>query len=189
MRRLFFALWPDAEQRSALERAAREAVRTCGGRPTPGASLHLTLAFLGAVPEARSQELSGIARCLAAGFSPEAAPLELTLDRLAHWPKPGVLAVLAHEETRSAALLDARALAEKLTSETIAAGFGPDLKPFCAHVTVARKVARAPRSLEIGTVRWTFDAFALLESRTLAEGPVYSIVESFVLGGAGKVRT
>jgi 2'-5' RNA ligase len=38
-------------------------------------------------------------------------------------------------------------------------------------------------------VLWSFDAFALVESRTLAEGPVYSVVESYVLGGAEKVRT
>jgi 2'-5' RNA ligase len=38
-------------------------------------------------------------------------------------------------------------------------------------------------------VPWSFEAFALIESRTLAEGPVYSVVESYLLGGAEKMRT
>ena len=38
-------------------------------------------------------------------------------------------------------------------------------------------------------VPWSFGAFALVESRTLAEGPVYSVVEAYVLGDAKKVAT
>ena len=76
-----------------------------------------------------------------------------------------------------------------LTTETAAAGFSPDLKPFRAHVTVARKVAQARRGIDMRKVLWSFDAFALVESRTLPEGPVYSVVESFVLGSTEKVRT
>jgi len=38
-------------------------------------------------------------------------------------------------------------------------------------------------------VEWSFDEFALIESRTLEKGPVYSVVESYLLGGAEKVRT
>ena len=78
-------------------------------------------------------------------------------------------------------------LAQVLVAEAAAAGFSPDLKPFRAHVTVARKVARAARSSEMRRVLWSFDAFALIESRTLPGGPVYSVVESFVLGSAEKV--
>ncbi|HYL02781.1 MAG TPA: 2'-5' RNA ligase family protein, partial [Steroidobacteraceae bacterium] len=56
-RRLFFALWPDAAQRTVLAHAVRKAVRNCGGRPVPAESLHVTLAFLGSVPESRMAEL------------------------------------------------------------------------------------------------------------------------------------
>jgi 2'-5' RNA ligase len=189
-RRLFFALWPDAEQRAALIHAAAKTVRHCGGRPVPGENLHVTLAFLGGVPESRLQELSAIARQVAAGLPANAARLAVSLAALEHWARAQVLVVLAREEEpRDSPASGVAALARILTADTAAGGFSPDLKPFRAHVTVARKVARAPRTFDMHKVLWSFDAFALVESRTLPEGPVYSVVELFVLGSAEKVRT
>jgi 2'-5' RNA ligase len=183
-------LWPNGEQRAALLHATARIVRHCGGRPVPETNLHLTLAFLGSVAATRIPELGGIARHIAAGFPRGALPLVLNLEGLTHWAKPQVLTVLEREEeTPGAASAGVAVLAGTLTTATAAAGFSPDLKPFRAHVTVARKVARAPRSSAMSKVHWSFDAFALVESRTLAEGPVYSVVESYVLGEAEKVRT
>jgi 2'-5' RNA ligase len=189
-RRLFFALWPNAEQRAALLHATSKIVRHCGGRPVPEGNLHLTLAFLGSVPEPRLEELSAIGRRAAAALPAHAAPLAVSLAALEHWAKAQVLAVLGREEEpRGTRVSGVAELARILTTETAAAGFSPDLKPFRVHVTVARKVARAPRPTGMQRVLWSFDAFALVESRTLAEGPVYSVVESYVLCGAEKVRT
>jgi 2'-5' RNA ligase len=188
-RRLFFALWPDGEQRAALLHAIAKIVRHCGGRPVPGTNLHVTLAFLGSVPERRLEELSAIARRTAAIWPADAAPLAVSLAAPEHWAKAQVLAVLEREEeSRGAQASGVVGLSRVLTTEAAAAGFSPDLKPFRAHVTVARKVARAPRPIVMCRVLWSFDAFALVESRTLPEGPVYSVVESYVLGSAEKVR-
>jgi 2'-5' RNA ligase len=186
-RRLFFALWPGEEERAALLHAARKLVRAGGGRPVPAANLHVTLAFLGAVPAARVPELSAIASRAAAAFPREALPLTLTLQGVAHWAHSQLLAILAREEAGLAP--GAQALARTLCHEAAGAGFDPDLKPFRAHVTVARKVARAPHASAMHPVAWSFAAFALIESRTLASGAAYSTVESFVLGSAEKVRT
>jgi 2'-5' RNA ligase len=187
-RRLFFALWPDGTQRAALVRATDKTVHHSGGRPVPESNLHVTLTFLGSVPEPRLDELSVIARRTAATFSRDGVPLVVTLEGFDYWAKPQVLTVLERgKETHRAPASGVGELARILTTETAAAGFSPDLKPFRAHVTVARKVARAPRSSEMRKVPWSFDAFALVESRTLAEGPVYSVVESYVLGGAEKL--
>jgi 2'-5' RNA ligase len=189
-RRLFFALWPDAGQRAALLHATAKIVRHCGGRGVAEANLHLTLAFLGSVPESRVRELSPIARRVAAGLPADAAPLAVSLTALDHWARAQVLVVLEREEEPCGApSAHVSKLARLLTTETAAGGFSPDLKPFRAHVTVARKVARAPSALEMRPVLWSFDAFALVESRTLPEAPVYSVVESFVLGSAEIVRT
>lgn len=188
-RRLFFALWPTGEQRAALLHATTKIVRHCGGRPVPESNLHLTLAFLGSVPEPRVEELSVIARRAAAAWPADAAPLAVSLTALEHWAKAQVLAVLAREESHDTPAPGVAALARILTTETAAAGFRPDLKPFRAHVTVARKVTRAPRPSPMGKVHWSFESFGLVESRTLAEGPVYSVVDSYVLGGAEKVPT
>jgi len=87
-----------------------------------------------------------------------------------------VLVALAREEPR------AQALAARLKELTVAAGFRPDLKLFHAHVTVAREVehacAAAPR---LRPVEWRCDGFALIDSRTEAAGPVYSVIESYPL--------
>ena len=190
-RRLFFALWPDAGQRAALVHATRKAVRSSGGRPVPEESLHVTLAFLGSVPERRVAELQAIARRVAEAPEAGGAPVLVSFDRLVHWAKPRILCALdalpsggtdAAGAPRVGALAGAPALAESLKGETTARGFSPDLKPFHAHVTVARKVAHAPAAQPLSPVPWTFDAFALIESRTEPTGPVYSVIESYLLG-------
>jgi 2'-5' RNA ligase len=58
--RLFFALWPSAEEQRALAQAAHKAARYSGGRATPEEKLHLTLVFLGSVPQRRLPELAQI---------------------------------------------------------------------------------------------------------------------------------
>ena len=189
-RRLFFALWPDEAQRAALVEATGETVRGCGGRPVPESSLHVTLAFLGSVPGPRLADLSDLAQRTAATFPGDALPLGIALQGFEYWAKPQVLAVLERGAPADLAPTSgASQLACALTTTAVAAGFSPDLKPFHAHVTVARKVARAPQLRDMPEVRWRFDSFALLESRTLPEGPVYSVVGSYLLGSAEKVRT
>ena len=183
-RRLFFALWPDGEQRGALHSATREGVRSCGGRAVPAPGLHVTLAFLGAVPEGRVAELDRIARRVAQVFPARGLPLLLSFDRLAHWARAQILCALGGE----AVTAGAPELAATLKNETAAAGFSPDLKPFRAHVTVARKVAHAPAALAVQPVLWRFDAFALIESRTDPGGPVYSVIESYLLVKAEKAH-
>jgi RNA 2',3'-cyclic 3'-phosphodiesterase len=188
-RRLFFALWPDDAQRAALAHAVRKAVRACGGRPVPAESLHVTLAFLGSVPESRVAELRALAGAVAAHLPPPASPLALALARIEYSARAQMLWVIAGEAAQPAAVPGVQALAGALKEATAAAGFSPDLKPFRAHVTVARKVARAPAAQPMREVEWRFDGFALIESRTDPAGAVYSMVESYPLFGAEKVRT
>lgn len=79
MLRLFFALWPDPATRDALAATAGSLRRICGGRAPPANNLHLTLAFLGDVPEVRVPELADLAATLVA------EPLVLELDRIGYW--------------------------------------------------------------------------------------------------------
>jgi 2'-5' RNA ligase len=194
---VFFALWPDAGQRAALVHATRKAVRSSGGRPVPEQSLHVTLAFLGSVPERRVTELHAIARRVAQGAGASGAPILVSFDRLVHWAKPRILCALdseasaateAAEPSRDAPLAGAPALAESLKSATLDAGFRPDLKPFHAHVTVARKVAHAHPPQPLPPLLWSFDAFALIESRTEPAGPAYSVIEAYLLAKAEKAH-
>lgn len=181
--RLFFALWPDAPARARLEQATHAVVQARGGRPVPTEQLHLTLAFLAAVPAARRDELLALAPLAVRAADLADAPLALTLGRLEHWSGPQVLCVLPVHPPAALG-----ALARGVTAALRAAGFAPDLKPFRPHVTVARKVARPSEAVPIAPVRWTFERVALIESRTLERGPVYSVVGTYPLYDEGCAR-
>jgi len=181
-RRLFFALWPDEAQRGALEHSAAKAIRHSGGRPVPASNLHVTLAFLGSVAVARIPELQRIARELTPALAVR-APVALTFTRLAHWKEAGILCALTAPESPAA-----QALATALQQAAAALGFKPDRKPFQAHVTLARKVVRVGAVPRPRPVEWRFDAFALVDSRTEASGPVYSVIESYPLFSVDKAR-
>lgn len=187
-RRLFFALWPDEAMRQAMVRATREAARSAGGRPVPASNLHVTLAFLGSVPEWRLGELAESARAAAASLSGDlqgpasrgedtpASRLGLVFDHLEYWRAAQVLCALPMQPPTALA-----ALARRLQERLAARGFAPDLKPFRPHVTVVRKVSRLQRIGEMDSVVWSFTELALIESRTLPEGALYSVVDSFPL--------
>jgi RNA 2',3'-cyclic 3'-phosphodiesterase len=176
--RLFFALWPDSDMQRALADAAEPAVRhvadsDAGVRPVSATNFHLTLVFLGSVLRSRLQAVENAASCCT-GL---ARSVQLVLDGIEHWRKPQVLCATA-SETPVAATRLVDALGSALTAE----GFTPDLKlPFRAHVTLARKVKRAARLPQIAPQVWTFDSFALVESKTRPEGSEYSVVASWSL--------
>lgn len=172
--RLFFAFWPSPELQADLARAVRKVARTCGGRPIPPENFHVTVAFLGSVPGARLPELEPIA----ARVAMSGQPFSLTLDRLEYWHKAQLLCATA-SATPPVAITLATALKRELTD----AGFAPDLKPFRAHVTLARKVSRLTRQLDVHSVVWTFDALSLIESETRPEGSLYSVLKSWTLCG------
>ena len=182
-RRLFFALWPDEAMRQAMAQAVRKAARASGGRPVPAANLHITLAFLGSVPERRLPELAEVARAAAEAFtsafahaadaSSRGRPLELAFDRVEYWRAAHLLCALPSE-----APAPVMALARKLQDVLVASGFAPDLKPFRPHVTLARKVVRPGAEGEMHPVIWRFTELSLVESRTLPEGALYSVVQA-----------
>ena len=197
-RRLFFALWPDEAMRHAMAQAIRKAARGSGGRPVPAGNLHVTMAFLGSVPQRRLSEIAEIARAaalrpdpasgnapqgLAGSFGESAGSpgdrLVITFDHLEYWRQAQLLCVLPAEPPAPMA-----ALARRAQDLLVTAGFAPDLKPFRPHVTVVRKVSRPGPIARMHPVVWTFMELALVESRTLPEGPLYSVVESYPLASA-----
>jgi 2'-5' RNA ligase len=178
-RRLFFALWPDERMQSALAEATRAIAGACDGRAVPAENFHLTLAFLGAVPESKIAALSAIAKEVARAFRelPErSAPIDITLDHVEQWRRSELLCA-----TATAPAPPAEALAQVLKEALVAGGFSPDLKPFRAHATLVRQVHRVSRALAITPVTWTFSEFRLIESRTDPRGSAYSTVEKWVL--------
>jgi 2'-5' RNA ligase len=192
--------------RQAMVHAVGKSARASGGRPVPAANLHVTLAFLGSVPERRMAELAEIARATASapalasagmptsagmprsppraarkGASNAEGRLELTFDHLEHWRAAQLLCALPAEPPVPSA--PTKVLARRLQEQLVARGFAPDLKPFRPHVTVARKVSRPGRMENLHPVVWSFTGLALVESRTLREGALYSVVESYPING------
>ena len=181
--RLFFALWPDDAQRTALADAARAALADCRGGAVPAHTLHATLAFLGSVPGSRLAELNRIGADVSGRFARESPLLQLQFTELAYWSRPQILVALAPQAEAVAAL------AALLRSALLAAGFRPDLKAFHAHVTLARKVPQDPQARLANTVCWSLAAFALIESQSDARGVAYSTVQSYLLVDAQKAHT
>jgi len=173
--RLFFALWPQQGARQELAGASAGVARSCGGRTVPAENLHVTLAFLGSVPRRRVPEVKTIAERAAVSCAQQ-EPLALRFEALAHWPRQQILCAVTAGESPVAAALSAA-----LKDAAAAAGFTPDLKPFRAHVTVARKVVHAPRECSLRALTWRFDDFSLIDSRTEPSGPVYSVIACYPL--------
>jgi 2'-5' RNA ligase len=162
--RLFFALWPDARARDALEAWARRAQSVCGGRLMRPRNLHFTLAFLGDVPAARLEAL-----VTAAGAVP-ARDLRIDVDRVAYWSHNRI--VWAGAAAVPAALA---ALVDGLRAALDGAGFRHDARPFVPHVTLLRDARPAPLPPFAG-VQWASEAFVLVRS---VPGQDYAILHEW----------
>lgn len=145
-------------------------------RTVPTQNFHLTLAFLGSVPEERVGAVGQVALSCAQAFSARgASAVTLVFDTVEHWRKAQVLCATARETPDVGVQL-----AEALKQSLVAEGFAPDItKPFRPHVTLVRKAARAPREQSIRPVLWTFAEFALVHSRTDPAGSVYTVLKSY----------
>lgn len=169
--RLFFAVWPDDQQRQRIHQLTRKVVKHSGGKPIIEDNLHLTLAFLGDV------EVADSARTAAAGVVQ--TEFEFSLDRYGYfaparslWLGPAAL---------PQALMDLQA---QLWDRLTAAGFRRDSKPFRPHVTLARK-APAPRAIRSPQpLAWQVREFALIQSETAPEGARYHRLHQFQLLGS-----
>lgn len=138
----------------------------CGGQGVPTENLHVTLVFLGSVPEHEIVRVERIAATVAQDVSP--GPAMVALDMIDYWKKPRVLCVTTQQPA------DARAsrITDLLTERLTTAGFAPDPRPFRPHVTLARKASRS--SLDtLQPILWTFREFSLIQSQTGPPGSVY----------------
>jgi len=174
MLRLFFALRPTMEQRVAL--TAQVAPFIAGAQPAPAENIHATLCFIGAVEPENLDRL----RSAAAGVRGRCGTLGF--DTLEDWEKPKILCATASRESESAS-----ALASAIGKAVVDVGFSPDIKPFRAHLTLARKFRRDlsveyPQPLMPPTIV-NFSEFVLMESRRGEWGSIYSAVDCWPLYG------
>jgi 2'-5' RNA ligase len=148
--RLFLALWPDDDTRAKLLVWQQAQTWPAGARLTPASNLHLTLHFLGQVPEAR---LPALQQALPA----PGGPVTLTLDRVDVWPN-GV-AVLRPETTPPALLALHARLGDTLTQM----GLPLESRPYQPHVTLARR-AKGLIPQAAPPLHWSARRYALVHS-------------------------
>jgi 2'-5' RNA ligase len=160
-RRLFLALWPDAEVRRRLQALLDRDLPVRGGRPEPLANLHVTLVFIGGVAADR---VAAIERA-AAGVSGMA--FDLILDRVGYWGRPRILWL--GPRSIPPALF---ALVRELRAALEGCGMPPETRPYLPHMTLARKVMRAPGTIA-GPLSWRVETYSLLESVPSGQGRVY----------------
>ncbi len=162
--RLFFALWPDDGVRAALARGAHAIQRVAGGRATRAESIHLTLAFLGAVEPGRLDDLK------AAAASVAVRPFELVLDATGCWPHNRIAWAGA---TATPPALET--LVGELRAALAGAGFRFDPKPFVPHLTLVRKAQPGFAAPALAPIAWAVTGFALVRSLMQAAGSRYTI--------------
>ena len=168
--RLFFALWPPAQAASSLCAWAENAARETRGRVTRAETIHLTLAFLGDIDEARISSLTSAAR--AATGRAHALPIE----QARWWPRNRIVWVGPNEIP--VALME---LAKDLKNRLLGEGFALESRAFAAHVTLIRK-ANEPRALPpLPALEWPVGEFVLVRSALSREGASYEPIERFAL--------
>lgn len=187
--RLFLAVELPATVQAALSRLASElGARLHGWRFVRPGSVHLTLRFLGEVPD-DTDAASRRAWRAAAGAGRAA---RLAVGGLGTFPpgsRPRVLWVGVREVGGGGALAE---LAAGLESAARQAGFEPEPRPFRPHLTLARAARGArpqpPDADEAVLAEFDAGEVVLFRSRLLRDGARYTPLERFPLGRGDATR-
>ncbi len=188
-RRLFVALEPPEPVRRRLAAIAVELRRDAGRagdeiRWVAPENVHLTLQFLGAVPEERVPDVEAVLRDAAAG----ARPLALEVRGAGGFPNARRPRVLWAGLTGDIAPL--AALAAEVGRRLAPLGFPPEERPFSPHLTLGRARDRrgAPGlagalagAAQADGTPWRASELTLFESHLSPKGPRYEVVARFAL--------
>ncbi|HMM47630.1 MAG TPA: RNA 2',3'-cyclic phosphodiesterase [Thiobacillaceae bacterium] len=167
--RLFFALWPDPTTRRALDRTGRWLQRHWDGRRMRPETIHLTLAFLGATPARRLDDLIACAD----GVGGEA--YELRLDEVGYW-RHNRIGWLGAREAPSRHF----ELVGTLNTALRQAGFSLDTRPHVPHITLLRNSAGG-ELFACTSVNWPIREFVLVQSTLDRGGARYEIIRRWPL--------
>jgi 2'-5' RNA ligase len=169
--RLFFALWPNAEVRAALEEASLSLLGKRVKR-IPASNLHITLAFAGSVTDR-------VRQCLeAAAGNLTLAPFDLILDHSGYWQRPRI-AWLGPTHTPPALW----SLVGGLRTVFETCGLPLETRPYQPHVTLARKVSRLASDVPVTPLPWSIRSFSLIESVNTPHGVSYQPLVTWTLEG------
>lgn len=161
--RLFFALWPDDEVRTAL----MQLQAPMQGRWIPYGNLHLTLAFLGMQPASVVAQAKEILAYLPSRDD------TIILDKVGYFPRNRVAWAGATKVPEGL-----EALEQDLYSALTARGIEYDRhSKFKPHITLARD-ASLPADIVFEPIAWRADQIVLVQSTTGSSGSVYEVLGS-----------
>jgi len=177
-KRLFFALQPDDAARADLLDAVADLADVEGLKLTPAENLHVTVKFLGNVPDPEIPDVIEVGRAAAA----PTPPFELNTEGVRLMPRPRAPRVLA-------AALDCppplTALVDALEQRLADLGFQREGRAFRPHITLGRfkfgkgRSARPPRDwtmppVDLPPTGFPVHALTLLSSDLDRTGPTYA---------------
>lgn len=151
MKRIFIALWPNADTTAAIWEAIAPWEWPAGCKRYSPADLHITLHFIGGVPESRLPEIRSALRV---PFD----PFTLTLDTPRRWP--GGLAVLCASETPAALV----ALHDRLADPLHRLALPVSDRRLVPHVTLARRSEGIILPESCTPITWKSRAYSLVVS-------------------------
>ena len=169
MRRLFFALWPDIDVRCEL--ALRQNLAGIRGRLVNRHHLHITLCFLGGQPDESLETI------MQAAAKVRSRPFTVVLDHFELWPVPKIVSLCPGHVPQ--ALFDL----QKSLSRTLACiGIPAEKRAYQPHITLARNITvPQPEMVQPESVNWLVEEFSLIESHRHHRGPVYRVLNSWLL--------
>lgn len=168
--RLFLALWPDEAVRTRVAEAATRVLPAGFGRRVPSENLHVTLRFLGSVGgEARSCIVAEAAQV-------RGTPFSLTIDCAGRWSRAGIAWL-----GMAGCPAPLAGLVRSLEAAAVRCGLEPERRTFTPHVTVARRMMRPLRRVDIEPIEWPVGSFALVASEARAPGRHYRCLEAWEL--------
>jgi RNA 2',3'-cyclic 3'-phosphodiesterase len=168
--RLFFASFPDSDSCRSVSAAVQALKLPAASSYLPPEKYHMTLIFLGEVPDSKVQAVREV------GDAQRIACFPLQFDGWEYWK--GARAVVASASDLPEPLRTLRAnVAAALTQRGVAF----DDKPLRPHMTVARKLTQAPVLPQLSEFSWTVRAFSLVSSVTAPTGSVYTVVDTWPL--------
>jgi 2'-5' RNA ligase len=164
-RRLFLALWPACDLRNSLTTALTTLPLPVGVRRVSSADWHITLAYLGTVPEAARPDIE----TLLTEFPGQPEPL--VLDTMEWWPEAGV-GVWAASHVPPALLVAQAQLSVRLH----ALGLRVDTRPWRPHLTFARAMNGPIDGNPPTPLAWRIRYLALVESHLTVGSGSYSVI-------------
>ena len=177
MIRLFVALELPDELR---ERMAMIERGVTGAKWVPPENLHVSLRFIGEVPEDRYDDivyaLEGV----------HSEPFALTITGAGHFESGRRVRVLWLGVERDPALI---ALNRRIESALVRAGLPPEERKFVPHITLARLNDASPAQVSgwlqannmFRSIPWPMDSFVLFSSFTSRNGAIYRPEHAFAL--------